>query len=169
VFVCLLKSGERSGAGVYTYAAPLPEEGEDPKPPNATYDGQWKSGAKSGVGTVTYANGCKYQGSFAAGKYDGQGTMFYANGDIYTGEWVAGKKDGNGTYIYKATGARVSGMWKMNVVQSGAFTDKYGNEYKGTFEATAASAAYVPGGAFSLASGATTSLAAAAGSPVAVS
>ena len=149
-------SGKRSGSGTYTYAAPAPEEGEDPKPPVATYEGTWRNGNKSGVGVMTYDSGAKYQGTFAGGKYAGQGTMFYANGDIYTGEWVGGKKDGTGTYIYKASGAKVTGLWKMNVLQTGSFTDKFGSVYKGTFAATATSASFVAGGEFTLCSGAVT-------------
>ena len=150
------EGGARSGSGVYTYASPPPEEGEEPKPPVATYDGRWTGGAKSGVGMMTYADGAKYQGTFADGKYQGQGTMFYANGDIYTGEWSEGKKDGAGTYIFKASATKVAGVWKMNVLESGTFTDKYGSVYKGGFSATTTSASFVEGGEFTLCSGATT-------------
>ena len=105
---------------------------------------------------MVYASGAKYQGTFGDGKYHGQGTMFYANGDIFTGEWVGGKKDGTGTYIFKENGSKVSGVWKMNVLQSGTFTDKYGSVYKGGFSATTTSSSFVEGGEFTLCSGATT-------------
>ena len=150
--------GLRSGTGTYTYAAPPPGEDEEPKPPVASYEGGWKAGEKSNLGVMSYSSGAKYHGAFAGGKFDGQGTMFYANGDCYTGEWTAGQKNGNGTYIYKASGAKVSGSWCKNILVDGAFVDQFGNTYKGAFAADAAGARYVPGGAFSLASGATYTL-----------
>jgi len=150
------QDGARNGAGVYTYAAPPPEEGEDPKPPIATYEGKFQKGEKSGVGVLQYASGHKYHGTFVSGKFHGQGTMFYANGDIYTGEWAAGKKQGTGTYVFKETGARVrDGIWEAGILQTGTFTDKFGNAYDGRFAADAAKATYVAGGKFMLASGAT--------------
>lgn len=151
-------AGLRSGEGVYTYAAPPVEEGEDSKPPVATYEGKWKEGAKAGVGVMTFASGAKYHGSFSGGKFSGQGTLFYANGDIFTGEWVAGKKHGMGTYLYAETGAKVSGLWCKNILVEGGFVDKYGNTYTGAFAADTTSAKFVPGGTFSLASGATAEL-----------
>ena len=148
--------GLRSGTGAYTYAAmPPPEEGEEPKPPVAEFEGKFLAGAKSGVGQMLFSDGAKYHGSFAAGKYEGQGTMFYANGDIYTGEWLAGLKHGAGAYIYKETGATLTGSWSENVLVEGTFVDKYGNAYAGAFDADASSCAYVPGNKFSLVSGAT--------------
>lgn len=97
-------AGARSGTGTYTYAAAPPaEEGEEPKPPVAQYDGKWKEGLKSGVGVMEYkGTGAKYHGSFKGGLLDGQGTMFYPNGDLYTGEWSAGKKNGQGTCAQRA-------------------------------------------------------------------
>ena len=151
--------GSRHGSGKYVYAAPPPGEDEEPKPPVATYDGKWTNGAKSGIGIMNFASGVKYHGSFSAGKYEGQGTMYYANGDIYTGEWLAGRKHGQGTYFYKESGASVAGKWLKNTLVEGKLTDKFGNSYEGGFASTPTSAAYVPGGSFSLASGATDSLA----------
>lgn len=148
--------GSRSGFGTYTYAAavPPPADGEEPAPA-PVYAGKWKGGLKSGVGELTFSSGAKYHGSFSEGKYHGQGTMYYANGDIYTGEWAAGKKEGAGTYFFKATEAKVVGTWAGNVLQSGTFSDKYGNAYEGTFAGDATSTTYMAGGAFSLCSGAT--------------
>ena len=146
--------GLRSGLGSYTYAAPPPEEGEEAKPPVATYEGKWSKGEKSGVGTMTFASGAKYHGAFSAGKFSGAGAMYYANGDIYTGEWADGKKSGTGTYIYKETGAKLKGVFEGGLLKSGTFTDKYGNTYSGGFAADATSATYVPGGGFTLVSGA---------------
>ena len=37
--------GARSGAGKYVYAAPPPEEGEEPQPPKGTYEGKFKAGS----------------------------------------------------------------------------------------------------------------------------
>ena len=147
--------GVRSGTGKYTYAAAPPaEEGEDPKPPVAEYEGKWKGGKKSGVGVLTFTSGAKYHGSFKEGKYHGAGTMFYPNGDIYTGEWSEGKKQGHGTYFYKESGAKAAGQWDANILGSGTFTDKFGNVYEGAFASTTTSTSYVAGGDFNLCSGA---------------
>jgi len=159
-------SGVRSGTGRFSYASPPPaEEGDEQKPPVAGYDGAWKDGLKSGVGVLTFSSGAKYHGNFTAGKYEGQGTMFYANGDVYTGEWKAGQKHGAGTYIHTAVSSRVSGMWVNNVLTEGTFSDKFGNAYKGAFAADATSAAFVPGAAFTLASGATATVPSAPAGP----
>ena len=153
------EDGARSGPGKYVYASPPPEEGEDPKPPVATYEGKWKAGEKDGVGIMEFASGAKYHGAFAAGKLEGQGTMYYPNGDLYTGDWVAGKKHGSGTYVFKATESKVAGTWADNTLVEGTFTDKFGNSYAGAFAADPSAAGYVAGGSFSLASGASAVLA----------
>ena len=119
LFEGCFEAGSRSGAGTYTYAAPPPEEGEDPAPPTATYEGAFKAGVKAGVGTLTWASGAKFQGTFKDGKYHGQGTMFYPNGDIYSGAWVAGQKDGQGSYIYKETKTTIKGTWVKNILMEG--------------------------------------------------
>jgi len=153
------KAGARHGHGKYVYAASPPaEEGEDPKPPVAEYEGSFLNGLKHGIGILTFADGVKYHGSFKAGKYEGSGTMFYANGDIYTGEWSAGKKSGVGTYFFKETGASIAGRWLKNTLIEGKMTDKFGSSYSGGFAASPTSAAYVPGGSFSLISGAAATL-----------
>ena len=147
--------GARHGAGLYVYAAQPPaEEGEEPKPPMAVYDGRWKAGMRSGLGTMTYASGEKYQGSFVDGKYGGQGTMFYANGDIYTGAWAAGKRHGKGTYIAKATGGRTAGTWEAGVPTTGSFIDQFANAYEGGFNPMGPTRVAYGAGAFTLASGA---------------
>lgn len=81
--------GRRHGLGTYVYASQPPaEEGEDPKPAAATYDGAWKQGAKSGIAQVAYKTGHKYHGHMKGGLRHGNGTMYYPNGDIYTGEFL---------------------------------------------------------------------------------
>ncbi len=102
--------GERAGKGVYTYAAPASEEGEEPKPPLGTYDGAWLRGKRHGIGSLSFASGESYEGLFKEGVYEGQGTMYYANGDIYTGEWERGVKHGAGTYIFSASGTKLRGV-----------------------------------------------------------
>ena len=147
--------GKRDGSGTYAYAAPLPEEGEEPKPPTTIYEGKWKAGARSGLGMLTYASGSKYHGNFARGKFSGQGTFFYANGDTYCGEWVRGKKHGTGVYIHKATNAKTHGKWILNKCVSGGFGDSFANTYSGTFNSMGPLRAGYGSGDFALASGAT--------------
>ena len=155
VYEGTFSEGVRGGAGKYTYAAPPPGEDEEPKPPVGEYGGAWKAGQKNGVGVMTYSSGAKYHGHWKSGKYEGNGTLFYPNGDIYTGMWAAGKKHGQGTYIFKATDTKVSGEFSHNVLQSGSFTDAYGNEFAGQFSGSAESVGYVAGGEYKLCSGAT--------------
>jgi len=155
VYEGTFSEGVRAGAGKYTYAAPPPGDDEEPKPPVGEYEGAWKAGQKNGVGVMTYSSGAKYHGHWKNGKYEGNGTLFYPNGDIYTGMWAAGKKHGQGTYIFKATDTKVSGEFSHNVLQSGSFTDAYGNEFAGQFSGSAESVGYVAGGEYKLCSGAT--------------
>lgn len=149
--------GLRHGPGKYTYAAPPPAEedaGEEAPPPVAVYDGGWTVGKKSGVGIMTYADGCKYQGSWSKGQRHGIGAFYYPNGDIYTGEWAAGKKNGHGTYIYKETKTRLKGTWEEGKCVSGEFSDQFGNVYEGKFSSDGAAVGFMPCGKFTLASGA---------------
>jgi hypothetical protein len=148
-------SGMRSGHGTYSYAAAPAGEEEEAGPPLGSYEGSWKNGQKEGVGVMTWASGAKYHGAFGAGKFEGQGTMFYPNGDIYTGEWAGGKKHGAGTYIFKESGTKMEGNWVANVLQSGTFSDKFGNQFTGDYQTSETNeTSYVAGGVFSLASGA---------------
>lgn len=151
--------GVRAGAGKYVYSGGKPaEEGDDPPPPSAVYEGTWKKNSKSGLGVMQYApmpGGAKYHGNWRGGKRNGQGTFFYANGDIYSGEWVDGKKQGEGSYLYKASGAEMVGTWKNGVMLSGSFIDKHGGNYKGSFAGDAKNVSFVAGGVFTAASGAT--------------
>jgi len=52
----------------------------------------------------------------------------------------------------------VSGTWLKGVIVEGSFVDKYGNTYEGGFASSPLSAGFVPGGTFTLASGATAEL-----------
>lgn len=151
------EDGLRNGSGTYTYAAPPPSEEEaeeEERKPVAVYNGTWRAGEKTGVGTMTYTEGGKYHGAWLAGKRSGEGTFYYPNGDIYSGKWEEGKKHGHGTYIYKESQSRLKGTWEMGQCVSGEFTDRYGNTYKGKFAGDAVSVGYALGGVFTLASGA---------------
>jgi len=148
-------SGSRNGSGKYVYAGATPEEeGEEPPPPVATYDGHWKNGQKNGVGTIKYQDGSYYHGSWANGKRSGQGTFYYANGDIYSGEWLAGQKNGTGTYVYKAVQCRLKGKWVKGVCMEGSFTDKFENTYTGSFADDGKTIGFIAGGNFQFPSGA---------------
>jgi len=147
--------GLRSGKGTYTFAAPPPADGEDPKPPLSVYEGSWKKGLRHGVGMQTFSTGDKYHGSFAAGVRAGQGTMYYANGDIYCGMWSYDKRHGEGTYVSKSTGAKSSGKWNAGTLVSGRFVDVFGNAFNGGFTVDATKRAAYGDGLITLASGAT--------------
>jgi len=149
-------AGVREGQGTYLYHGEKPEDddGDEAPPPRGQYEGGWKKGQKNGLGVMTYKDGSKYHGAWRDGKREGEGTFYYANGDIYSGAWQKGKKHGQGTYFYKESGAELVGTWSDGVICEGSFSDQSGGVYKGHFTGDNTNIAYVPGGVFTLASGA---------------
>lgn len=59
------------------------------------YEGAFKDGVPSGIGTMIYKNGT-YSGSWLHGRYHGQGQYRGSDGEEYTGDWVAGQRSGRG-------------------------------------------------------------------------
>ena len=149
--------GNRDGQGVYTYApaAPPADGDEGGAAPAQVYDGMWKNGAKEGLGQMTYSSGDRYHGLWKNNLREGQGTMYYANGDVYTGEWLNDLKEGIGTYLYAESGASIKGRFDDGELLAGVFTDKFGNSYTGAFGGVGDLVAYIDGGAFTMANGAT--------------
>ena len=61
------------------------------------YQGECKSGKRSGKGIEIYSNGNKYIGEFYDDRRHGHGTCIYFDKSIYEGEWKEGKRHGKGT------------------------------------------------------------------------
>ncbi|XP_024388738.1 uncharacterized protein [Physcomitrium patens] len=64
------------------------------------YDGDWKSGCKTGNGTFYYTNGQEYRGGVLNGEHHGFGAMRFSNGDIYCGDWWKSRRHGLGKFFY---------------------------------------------------------------------
>ena len=63
---------------------------------------------RHGMGKMFYApregiTEASYNGSWAGGKRSGLGILTMANGDRYEGHWLDDKKEGPGRYFYKST------------------------------------------------------------------
>ena len=72
------------------------------------YEGEWQFNVRHGMGKMFYALGegvteASYNGSWAGGKRSGLGILTMANGDRYEGHWLDDKKEGPGRYFYKST------------------------------------------------------------------
>lgn len=80
---------------------------------DGVYNGKFKSGKRSMLGTMKYSNGDVYIGYWSNGKRSFHGKMNYANGDHYIGSWSEDKKDDFGLYYDKC----------MNITYVGTFKD----------------------------------------------
>lgn len=101
------------------------------------YEGEFRNGKLSGLGTFTYTHGDRYVGNWQDDKRDGFGIYTQHNGNKYSGHWKDGKPHGHGVsslsnrskYVgnhedgnrhgegifYAADGTvEASGMWKDN-------------------------------------------------------
>ena len=95
-----------------------------------TYTGEFKNGAKDGVGTMVYdasldvataaAARASYDGEWKQNRYNGHGAMVYRDGTSYVGEWRDHKAHGKG----KRTLAR--GAWWEGNYKNGRKHDAAG-------------------------------------------
>jgi len=103
--------------------------------PLGTYVGGWLEGARSGNGSVNYADGSSYSGGFQYGLEHGQGTYLtsggragysgqywhgvrqglgtesFENGERYAGQYLAGSAHGRGTSYYANGKVKYDGEW----------------------------------------------------------
>lgn len=85
----------QQGRGVYNY------------PSGDTYNGDWKSGLRHGVGILQEKDRSVYEGEWFADKPHGFGVLDYPNGDHFEGAWVDGLKEGQGVHFYFSMAKRV--------------------------------------------------------------
>lgn len=99
----------------------------------ATYEGEYKSGIKCGLGKMKFPSKDAYHGEWENDKMHGEGTYVYANGDIFSGKYENGIKQGEGTYEYLADQSQLIGTWKDGTIVKGIWKFKDGSEYRGEF------------------------------------
>lgn len=73
------------------------------------YEGMWKEGRFSGLGTQTTKSGHYYKGEFHLGNREGEGRIQYKSGLYYEGSMKGGKPHGRGVMESKLSGYRYEG------------------------------------------------------------
>lgn len=61
-----------------------------------TYDGEWSSGGKEGLGEYWYPSGARYAGYWRGNVKHGRGVYHYADGGKFEGEFINGQRNGLG-------------------------------------------------------------------------
>ena len=101
-----------------------------------TYNGQYRSGLREGIGEEITPNGDGYNGEWRNDMKHGRGVMVLANGDHYVGDFFENRAEGNGVFLRLFDGEMVSynGEFK-NGVEDGQGTETYpdGSNFKGGF------------------------------------
>ena len=124
----------KQGAGVYVWMGPGEEEDEAPVE-KARFEGNYKDGAKEGLGRMTFPSGDIYEGEWKANMMTGEGSYTYkASGDIYSGSFKEGKKHGQGTYEFAKDSSILAGTWEEGQIVSGSWTLKGCAVYEGEFK-----------------------------------
>lgn len=101
---------------------------------DGTYEGDWRHGKQTGVGTYVWTSGSRYQGEWLDGRFEGKGTYTWPSGATYTGQWKNGRKHGQGRFLW-ANGTLYEGQFqedkKMGFGEytSGSDNTKYIGEY----------------------------------------
>jgi len=80
---------------------------------------------------MVYNNKGEYYGYWENGRRHGEGVFTYPNGDVYSGWWKFGEKEGTGTYLFKSTGMKLFGQWKMSSIETGKWIYPNGMFYEG--------------------------------------
>ena len=95
---------------------PVPPTVHCTVPIHCRYSGQFRRGARAGLGIELFSTGERYVGEYRADLREGAGTAYYSNGQVkYTGEWEGGSPHGNGTYT-ALNGDRYEGLFSRGVV-----------------------------------------------------
>ncbi|KAI5711354.1 hypothetical protein M8J76_004254 [Diaphorina citri] len=99
----------RYGKGLYVFD----------KRNGARYDGEYRFGLRSGMGTFYYPDGSRYEGEWKKNTQHGCGIYYYINGDTYSGAWFKGKRHGIGTYTYATLGVKLTCAWDADEITGG--------------------------------------------------
>lgn len=78
-----------------------------------SYEGRFKLGLKTVLGTMKYSNGDMYIGYWCENKRSFHGKMYYSNGDHYVGSWYDDKREEFGSFYDK----------RFNITYIGTFKD----------------------------------------------
>ena len=99
----------------------------------ASYTGQWRSGVKSGQGTLVYTDGSVYTGQFTADMPSGHGELARKDGSCFVGQWRDGRWDGQGVWT-RVNGDVIEGRFVRGRVEGSGRMVKYcGDEVIGEF------------------------------------
>ena len=79
------------------------------------FEGEFKNGDISGIGTFFFGDGTKYQGMWKNNKMDGYGYISWPDGSYFEGEFKEDKKEGFG--ICKNGHKIFMGIWKNNLLE----------------------------------------------------
>lgn len=105
------------------------------------YEGRWVNDLRDGKGYEKYSNGNTYEGDFSQGRANGKGIYKWSNGEVYDGEWRNGLKHGDG--IWKGVhGDSYIGEWKsskadgygVHIWVNGKANTKVGDRYEGEWK-----------------------------------
>jgi len=88
VYAGQIENGKPHGEGCFIYCV-----GSDGNCVGSVYEGQWKSGGRSGMGKMSWAGGADH-------------------GNIYRGNYKMGYRHGLGSYSYDVTGDNYKGIWE---------------------------------------------------------
>jgi len=78
-----------------------------------TYEGSYRSGQRTGIGSMTYADGSSYRGEWQQGVYHGKGSFVYSNSDIYSGTWNDVSSDFTFMYVLTSTVEQKEWTWNL--------------------------------------------------------
>mmetsp|Transcript_7465 Transcript_7465/g.21231 ORF Transcript_7465/g.21231 Transcript_7465/m.21231 type:complete len:363 (-) Transcript_7465:37-1125(-) len=100
----------------------------------STYDGEFQSDQKHGLGILTWDDGRQYRGGFISDKFHGHAVMTWPDGRSYIGNYEDDRKHGAGTFSWQ-DGRRYEGQWfhgKRHGV--GTYTNAKGLTRRGTWQ-----------------------------------
>lgn len=104
-----------------------------------SYSGIFVSGAPSGIGMWSFANGGTYVGELEGDKRTGQGTLRVNDKEVYSGNWVNGVLQGHGEWTRKDDNGRTfqyTGPWVDGKRDTSKSSSSGGSAAKGTLEIT---------------------------------
>lgn len=103
------------------------------------YEGRFKNGMKSVIGSMKYANGDIYIGYWCEDKRSFHGKMYYKNNDHYIGTWYNDKREEFGSFYDSKMNITYVGTFKND---KRCFDDEEFKLYKGNYQSSIYTGAY---------------------------
>ncbi|KAL2345108.1 hypothetical protein Fmac_006393 [Flemingia macrophylla] len=98
------------------------------------YEGEWRTGMRSGCGKIRWPSGAVYEGEFSGGYIHGTGTYIRSDKLTYKGRWRLNLKHGLGYQVYP-NGDTFEGSWLQGTPEGpGKYTWTNGNVYVGNMK-----------------------------------